>query len=378
MSAITVGGDIVHYEVLGRGKPVVLVHGWVGSWRYWIPTMQQLHLKYRVYALDLFGFGDSAKNPDRYTLDHQLALMTEFMQQLGLGKAVLIGHGLGAQVSAEFAVRNKEMVHRLMLTSAPLYEVSDLWSRNQRTLLNTRDFDPKKAIAIEVENVAKTSSPATSSHTDVTIARRPDLTPPPTPLQAAEVTIPSRAKLEAEALRLAEAAINARKTGEQTQVTPPLANDVAASPKTGTVENPLYERINRQESAESLLARCFRKTETEYTKLSQDVAKQDSIAIQKMAAEFDAGKMIDAVKSLTMPTVIVHGMEDPIVTAPSENVWAFLTLNREDQIVPILLPGVRHFPMLESESFIRMLGGFLDTPDLSKLEVKERWRRRSR
>jgi pimeloyl-ACP methyl ester carboxylesterase len=90
MSAIIVGGDIVHYEVLGRGRPAVLVHGWVGSWRYWIPTMQQLHLKYRVYAVDLFGFGDSAKNPEKYTLDYQLTLLMEFMTQLGLGKAALI------------------------------------------------------------------------------------------------------------------------------------------------------------------------------------------------------------------------------------------------------------------------------------------------
>lgn len=39
MSAISVAGDLVHYEVLGRGRQVVLIHGWVGSWRYWIPTM---------------------------------------------------------------------------------------------------------------------------------------------------------------------------------------------------------------------------------------------------------------------------------------------------------------------------------------------------
>ena len=43
MSAITIGGDLIHYEVLGRGRPVLLVHGWIGSWRYWVPAMQQAH-----------------------------------------------------------------------------------------------------------------------------------------------------------------------------------------------------------------------------------------------------------------------------------------------------------------------------------------------
>ncbi|MCK7519753.1 MAG: hypothetical protein MZV64_19525 [Ignavibacteriales bacterium] len=31
---------IVHYEVLGRGRPVIFLHGWVGSWKYWIASMQ--------------------------------------------------------------------------------------------------------------------------------------------------------------------------------------------------------------------------------------------------------------------------------------------------------------------------------------------------
>ncbi len=57
MSAITIENDLVHYEVLGRGRPVILVHGWLGSWRYWVPAMQQLSSKYRTYALDLWGFG---------------------------------------------------------------------------------------------------------------------------------------------------------------------------------------------------------------------------------------------------------------------------------------------------------------------------------
>ena len=46
MSALTLDGDLVHYEVLGRGgRPVILLHGWIGSWRYWIPVMQQLYFK---------------------------------------------------------------------------------------------------------------------------------------------------------------------------------------------------------------------------------------------------------------------------------------------------------------------------------------------
>ncbi|SRR5258706_11925765 len=73
MSAITIENDLVHYEVLGRGRPVIFVHGWLGSWRYWVPTMQQLSMKYRTYALDLWGFGDSGKGNNRYSLPIRLS-----------------------------------------------------------------------------------------------------------------------------------------------------------------------------------------------------------------------------------------------------------------------------------------------------------------
>ena len=130
MSAITIGGDLVHYEVLGRGRPVVLIHGWIGAWQYWVPLMQQIHLKYRVYALDLFGFGDSAKNPDKYKFDQQVNLLSEFMKQMGLPKAAMIGHGLGAMVLIQFAKQHPDRVARMLTVSAPLFDPGDLDSRN--------------------------------------------------------------------------------------------------------------------------------------------------------------------------------------------------------------------------------------------------------
>ncbi len=119
MSAILLEDAIVHYEVLGRGRPVIFLHGWVGSWRYWIPMMQAVSLNYRAYALDLWGFGDTAKNR-RYRLDDQVELLVAFMEKIGILKIALIGHGLGALVGMRFAARYPEAVDRLMAVSLPL------------------------------------------------------------------------------------------------------------------------------------------------------------------------------------------------------------------------------------------------------------------
>lgn len=120
MSVVTLESDIIHYEVLGRGRPLFFLHGWVGSWRYWVPTMQAVSIQYRAYALDLWGFGDSAKRAEKYVLNAQVELLNAFMEQLGIAKIALIGHGLGAVVGLSFAMRYPMYVDRLLLTGLPL------------------------------------------------------------------------------------------------------------------------------------------------------------------------------------------------------------------------------------------------------------------
>ncbi|MBC8507178.1 MAG: alpha/beta hydrolase [Chloroflexi bacterium] len=120
MSAIILEEDIVHYEVLGRGRPIIFLHGWVGSWRYWIPSMQAASVSYRAYAIDMWGFGDSAKNTSRYLLSQQLNLLKSFLNKLGIGKVAIVGHGLGAIVALLFAEENPQYVDRVMAVGVPL------------------------------------------------------------------------------------------------------------------------------------------------------------------------------------------------------------------------------------------------------------------
>jgi pimeloyl-ACP methyl ester carboxylesterase len=122
MSVVLVDQQIVHYEVLGRGRPLIFLHGWVGSWRYWIPAMQTASIAYRAYALDLWGFGDTAKFSPAYSLDRQVELLDRFMYEMGIGRVALIGHGLGAVAAIQYAMRTPEVVDRVMAVGYPLDE----------------------------------------------------------------------------------------------------------------------------------------------------------------------------------------------------------------------------------------------------------------
>jgi pimeloyl-ACP methyl ester carboxylesterase len=119
MSVVLLDTRIVHYEALGRGRPVIFLHSWVGSWRYWIPVMQLVSTQYRTYALDLWGFGDTTKDKDRYSLDEQVKLLDGFLYQMGIGRVVLVGHGLGGIVGGLYARRNLDVVDRQVVIGLP-------------------------------------------------------------------------------------------------------------------------------------------------------------------------------------------------------------------------------------------------------------------
>lgn len=120
MSAIILESSLVHYEALGRGSPLLFLHDWLGSWRYWVPTMVELSSSYRAYALDFWGFGDSDKVATRYSIAGYVTQVELFMDQMGIGRAPIVGHGLGGVVAIYFALMHPDRVEQVMTVNTPL------------------------------------------------------------------------------------------------------------------------------------------------------------------------------------------------------------------------------------------------------------------
>lgn len=121
MSITTIGNHLIHYEVLGRGQPLIFIHGWLGSWRYWWPSMQAMSAQHRSFAFDLWGFGDSSKVPDCYTVDAYVAMIDQFIDQLGVARPVyIIGHSLGAAIGLRYTLKHPENVEKLVSIALPV------------------------------------------------------------------------------------------------------------------------------------------------------------------------------------------------------------------------------------------------------------------
>lgn len=110
----------MHYEVYGRGRPVILLHGWLGSWGLWQETMGYLGRSYRTYALDFWGFGESGKKRDTYAVQDFVRLVNQFMEQLGIIQAPLVGHSMGGTVSLSLAIQYPQRVRKVVVVGSPI------------------------------------------------------------------------------------------------------------------------------------------------------------------------------------------------------------------------------------------------------------------
>lgn len=120
MSAIHLDNRLVHYEVFGRGQPIIFLHSWLGSWRYWVPTMDLASERYRAYALDFWGFGESDRKGAGFNITSYVEMLIQFMEKIGMSSANLVGHGMGGMVAIRAASEHPARFPKVMAVATPL------------------------------------------------------------------------------------------------------------------------------------------------------------------------------------------------------------------------------------------------------------------
>ncbi len=113
--------DIYTPEDGGDGVPVLLVHGWGGSGRYWQPTITRLRDRYQFIVPDLPGVGRSIPVTRGRNMFDQVAAMEALLAHLDLGRVRLVGHSMGAGIAILLAAKRPELVERLALVGLSLF-----------------------------------------------------------------------------------------------------------------------------------------------------------------------------------------------------------------------------------------------------------------
>lgn len=142
MTTLVTDQGIIHYEAYGRGRPVILLHGWMESWAVWRDVIETLGKEFRMYALDFWGFGssDPRHTTDSFTVDNYVEMVNQFIDNLGIVKAPLIGHSMGGTVSLSTTMRYPEKIVKVAVIGSPIY------GQSLNVLLKLSGFSPIAAL----------------------------------------------------------------------------------------------------------------------------------------------------------------------------------------------------------------------------------------
>jgi pimeloyl-ACP methyl ester carboxylesterase len=111
-------GQRIAYVDVGTGPAVVLVHGLADDLGVWHDTIAALAPHHRVIALDLLGFGKSAKPLVEYGAATEADVLDGLLARLHVTHATVVGNSLGGWVATLLAVRRPARVARLVLVDA--------------------------------------------------------------------------------------------------------------------------------------------------------------------------------------------------------------------------------------------------------------------
>jgi pimeloyl-ACP methyl ester carboxylesterase len=90
---------------MGKGKPLLLIHGLGGSWRSWRPILDPLAVERQVIAIDLPGFGESPPLPGEVSIASLADAVTSFLRTNSLMGVDMVGSSMGARLVLELARR---------------------------------------------------------------------------------------------------------------------------------------------------------------------------------------------------------------------------------------------------------------------------------
>jgi pimeloyl-ACP methyl ester carboxylesterase len=114
------GGPVHYLDFGGEGEPFVLIHGLGGSSTNWLAVAGPLTKRFRVYALDLAGFGRTPLTGRETTIASNAALVGRFVDEVARAPAILAGNSMGGLISLRVAAERPSAVKRLVLVNAAL------------------------------------------------------------------------------------------------------------------------------------------------------------------------------------------------------------------------------------------------------------------
>ena len=110
ISSVNYHGANLRFSDLGKGDPVVLIHGYLESLEIWNGFAEKLAKKYRVVSVDLPGHSESGIYSSMNTMAVMADSVKAVLDHLSIGRAAIIGHSMGGYATLALADIFPEMI----------------------------------------------------------------------------------------------------------------------------------------------------------------------------------------------------------------------------------------------------------------------------
>ena len=110
---------LLHFKSFGEGKPLLILHGFLGSLDNWQSVAKELAASYQVFILDIRNHGKSFHDP-KHDYASMVGDVRYFIDHLGLSEVTLLGHSMGGKIAMSFALKYPLLVsHLIVVDIAP-------------------------------------------------------------------------------------------------------------------------------------------------------------------------------------------------------------------------------------------------------------------
>jgi pimeloyl-ACP methyl ester carboxylesterase len=164
---IEIKNQKIKYFDVGKGRPVILLHGLGSSSFSWLPTLLASGRDLRLIAPDQIGHGRSDKPHIEYRISEFVEYLEAFIQKLDLKEVDLVGNSLGGWIAGRLAVKRPDLVRRLILVcSAGLQPRPEVRARLEKVQFAPRTYaQTKEILSLCFYDKERYASPASAAIT---------------------------------------------------------------------------------------------------------------------------------------------------------------------------------------------------------------------
>ncbi len=143
----------ISYTDTGKGKTIVLLHGFLENKKMWKEYIELFSEKYRVVAIDLLGHGESDCLGYVHKMEDNANAVNAVLENLNIEKATIVGHSMGGYVGLAFAELFPEKIQKLVLLNSTSKEDSEERKQNRTRAIKAVKQNYVSFVSLAIANL---------------------------------------------------------------------------------------------------------------------------------------------------------------------------------------------------------------------------------